>query len=44
MKLNRTVTAVEIHAGLPMRVITGGVEDIPGNTLLEKKQWLKKPV
>jgi proline racemase len=41
LKFNKMISAVDIHAGLPMRVITGGVIDIPGNTVLEKKRWLE---
>ena len=37
MKLKKMITAVDIHAGTPMRVITGGIIDIPGKTVLEKK-------
>ena len=41
MKLKKMITAVDIHAGTPMRVITGGIIDIPGKTVLEKKMWLE---
>lgn len=34
--------AVETHAGEPMRVITGGVPHIPGNTVYEQMKWLEK--
>lgn len=34
--------AVETHAGEPMRVITGGVPHIPGNTVYEQMRWLEK--
>ena len=42
MSFKRTFHAVETHAGEPMRVITGGVPHIPGNTVYEQMQWLKK--
>jgi len=35
------ITAVDTHSGEPMRVITGGVVDVPGKTMLEKKIWLE---
>ena len=35
------ITAVDIHAGTPMRVITGGIINIPGKTVFEKKKWLE---
>jgi proline racemase len=35
------ITAVDAHAcGEPGRVITGGVLDIPGQTMFDKKNWL----
>ncbi len=37
------ITAVDAHAcGEPGRVITGGVLDVPGKTMFEKKNWLEK--
>lgn len=41
MRLNNMITAVDTHAGTPMRVITGGVVHVPGSTIFEKMQWLK---
>jgi len=36
------ITAVDAHAcGEPGRVITGGVLDVPGRTMFEKKCWLE---
>jgi proline racemase len=36
------ITAVDAHAcGEPGRVITGGVLDVPGRTMFEKKVWLE---
>ncbi|MGD8993413.1 MAG: proline racemase family protein, partial [Desulfobacterales bacterium] len=35
------ITAVDTHAGTPMRVITGGVVDLPGVTIFEKMKWLQ---
>ena len=35
------ITAVDAHAcGEPGRVITGGVLDVPGQTMFDKKTWL----
>jgi proline racemase len=42
MRFKRTFHAVEVHSGLPMRVITGGVPTIPGETVYEQMQWLAK--
>ena len=37
------ITAVDAHAcGEPGRVITGGVDDVPGATMFEKKCWLER--
>jgi proline racemase len=41
MQFSNMVTAVDTHAGEPMRVITGGVVDVPGTTMLEKMKWLE---
>ena len=35
------MTAVNTHAGEPMRVITGGVPHIPGSSVFEKMKWLE---
>lgn len=42
MSFKRTFNAVETHSGEPMRVITGGVPYIPGNTVYEQMKWLEK--
>jgi proline racemase len=42
MTFKRMLHAVEIHSGLPMRVITGGVPSIPGETVYQQMQWLEK--
>lgn len=42
MRLSRMITAVDVHAdGLPGRVITGGVGDVPGTTMLAKARYLE---
>ena len=42
MRLSNKITAVDAHAcGEPGRVITGGVSDVPGNTMFEKKAYLQ---
>jgi proline racemase len=43
MRLERSITAVDAHAGgEPGRVITGGVLDVPGSTMFEKKMYLER--
>ncbi len=43
MRLDRMLTAVDAHAcGEPGRVIVGGVLDVPGNTMFEKKTYLEQ--
>jgi proline racemase len=37
----KMITAVDTHAGEPMRVITGGVPHIPGSSVFEKMKWLE---
>lgn len=42
MRFERMITAVDAHAaGEPGRVITGGVMDVPGKTMLEKRNYLE---
>jgi proline racemase len=35
------IQSVETHSGEPMRVITGGVPYIPGNSVYEQMKWLE---
>ncbi len=43
MKISRVINAVDAHAGgEPGRVITGGVLDVPGATMFEKKTYLEE--
>src|SRR5215469_6747360 len=43
MKFSSMITAVDAHTcGEPGRVITGGVLDVPGKTMFEKKCWIEK--
>ena len=43
MRLSNKITAVDAHAcGEPGRVITGGVSDVPGDTMFEKKAYLQR--
>jgi len=42
MSFKRTVHAIDTHAGIPMRVITGGIAHLPGNSVQEKMQWLQQ--
>ena len=41
MGFKRTIHAVDAHAGIPMRVITGGLPNIPGQSVYEKMKWLE---
>jgi len=43
MRLDKMITAVDAHAcGEPGRVIVGGVLDVPGRTMFEKKVYLER--
>ncbi|MGI6118590.1 MAG: proline racemase family protein [Bilifractor sp.] len=42
MSFKRIFTCVDTHSGEPMRVITGGVPYIPGNSVYEQMRWLEK--
>lgn len=42
MGFKRSINAVDTHAGTPMRVITGGVPHIPGDSVYAKMKWLEK--
>ncbi len=42
MRFQRMITAVDAHAaGEPGRVITGGILDVPGKTMLDKRNYLE---
>lgn len=42
MAFKRMIHAVETHSGEPMRVITGGVPHIPGDTVYDQMKWLEQ--
>lgn len=43
MRIERMISAVDTHAcGEPGRVIVGGVTDVPGSTIFEKKCYLEE--
>ncbi|MDR0621221.1 MAG: proline racemase family protein [Deltaproteobacteria bacterium] len=42
MGFKRLIHAIDTHAGEPMRVITGGVPHIPGNTVYEQMVYLRE--
>lgn len=42
MNIARTINAVDTHSGIPMRVVTGGIPNIPGNTVYSKMKWLEE--
>jgi len=42
MRFSKMITAVDAHAaGEPGRVITGGIVNVPGKTMLEKRNYLE---
>ncbi|MFJ4154110.1 proline racemase family protein [Pseudomonas sp. NPDC089752] len=41
MSFKRTIHAVDTHAGTSMRVITGGIPHIPGDSVHAKMKWLE---
>lgn len=41
MGFKKTIHAVETHSGIPMRVVTGGIPHIPGETVQAKMKWLQ---
>lgn len=42
MGYKRMINAVDTHSGEPMRVITGGIPAIPGETVYEQMKWLEQ--
>jgi len=43
MRFFHKITALDLHAcGEPGRVITGGLSDVPGRTMFEKKTWFEQ--
>jgi proline racemase len=42
MSYKRMIQAVETHSGEPMRVVTGGVPHIPGDSVYEQMRWLER--
>ncbi|SJM67802.1 proline racemase family protein [Gulosibacter sp. 10] len=42
MSFKRMIHAVDTHSGEPMRVITGGVPHIPGDSVYEQMRWLEQ--
>lgn len=42
MILGKTIYTIDSHtAGMPTRIIMGGVPDLPGNTMTEKASYFK---
>ncbi|GAH63432.1 unnamed protein product, partial [marine sediment metagenome] len=38
MRFHRMLTTVDLHtAGMPVRIVTGGIPNIPGKTMPEKR-------
>lgn len=42
MSVRRMIQSVETHSGEPMRVITGGVPHLPGDSVYEQMRWLER--
>src|SRR5690625_5175145 len=42
MSFKRMIHAVDTHSGEPMRVITGGIPNIPGDSVYEQMLWLRE--
>lgn len=43
MRMIKQITAIDSHTmGEPTRIVTGGIPNIPGNTMAEKKEYLIK--
>ncbi len=42
MSFKRMIHAVETHSGEPMRVITGGLPNIPGDSVYDQMKWLEQ--
>lgn len=41
MSMKRFFQAVETHSGEPMRVVTGGIPNIPGDSVYEQMTYLR---
>ena len=44
MSFKRVINVVETHDGEPMRVVTGGVGHIPGNSVYEMEEYLRHQI
>ena len=43
MKFERLMTTIDAHAeGMPIRLVTGGIPNIPGQTMAEKRDFVKQ--
>ena len=43
MNFRRTYTTIDAHtAGEPLRIVTAGIPRIPGDTILDKRRWVKE--
>ena len=42
MQFKRTYSTIDVHtAGEPLRIVTAGIPFIPGDTILDKRRWVK---
>lgn len=43
LERNATITTIDAHAaGEPLRIVTGGLPDLPGETILERRQYMRE--
>lgn len=43
MKLNRSISTVEVHTGgEPFRIVTSGLPRLPGTSIVQRRAWLKE--
>ena len=43
MRSTRLIQAIDTHTeGMPTRVVTGGVQVVPGKTMAERRAWAKE--
>ncbi|MCH7344799.1 proline racemase family protein [Pelomonas sp. CA6] len=42
MQINRSISTVEVHTGgEPFRIVTSGLPRLPGDTIVQRRAWLK---
>jgi len=39
----QTITVLDVHAaGEPLRIVTGGLPELPGQTMLQRRRWMRE--